>query len=42
MLVTTGRPYMLESRESMAIYNFTNNSGITYRAELSLEQFAEK
>ena len=42
MLVVTGKTYHLESRDPMLIYDFTNNSGTTYRAELTLEKILEK
>lgn len=38
MLVTTGKIYYLKPNEHLPVYDFTNNSGKTYRGELSLER----
>ena len=37
MLVTTGKTYYLKLNERLPIFDFTNNSGVAYRGELSLE-----
>jgi hypothetical protein len=42
MLVATGQTYYLKLNGHLPIYNFTNNSGQTYRSELSLERFSRK
>jgi len=38
LLVTTGKTYYLKPNDRLAVYSFTNNSGQTYRGELSLER----
>ena len=37
MLVTTGKIYYLKLNERLRLFDFTNNSGESYRGELSLE-----
>lgn len=37
MLVTTGKTYYLKLNDRLPLFDFTNNSGDTYRGELSME-----